>query len=64
MNDQSYRRFLEWLRSEFVAGRIKARPMESFAQKGVITDDAGNIVTMNELETLYKQSWGKNESSQ
>jgi hypothetical protein len=55
MSESSHRQFIEWLRSELATGRIKARPLESFAHRGALTDSAGNIVTMEELEALYKQ---------
>lgn len=59
MSEQSHRQFLEWLRAEFAARRVKARPMESFAHKGVLTDNAGNLVTMQELQAEYEARQSK-----
>lgn len=62
MTESSHRKFLEWLRAEFAAGRVKARPMASFAHKGVLTDNAGNLVTMQELQAEYEK--GKSVTKQ
>ena len=49
MEKYEHRSFLQWLRLEIAAGRIKVMPA-SETTAGQLTDAAGNILNLEELE--------------